>query len=134
MEVIRKLLKLPPDVYYETHLSIVNSILPVKMTPMETKVLAAFMSLEGDIAQYRFGPSARKVVMKKLIQSPAGLSNYINSLLDKGFLIKRGDAINIIPLLIPEAELQQYQFVLVNLKNNTVNTNNEQVTTVQHTA
>ena len=108
MKQIKKLLKLPKKEYYETHLSIINCLLPVKMTPMETKVIAAFMSLEGDIAQHRFGPSAKKIIMQELDLSPAGLSNYIRSLLSKGFLEKRADMINFFPVLIPEPDEQFY--------------------------
>lgn len=81
---------------------------------MEIKVIAAFMGLEGDIANYRFGPSARKVVMTQVDISPAGLSNYINSLLGKGFLVRRGDAIEILPILIPDSKEQTYFLKLEN--------------------
>ena len=114
MKEIRKALKLSKIEYFETHLALINCILPKKLTPMEIKVLAAFMSLEGDIAQYRFGPSAKKIIMSQLDLKPAGLSNYITSLLNKGFLIKKGDIIEILAILIPENETQLYMFKLVN--------------------
>ena len=116
MKEIRKALKLDKSGYYETHLSLINCLLPVKLTPMEIKVLAAFMGLEGDIAQYRFGPSAKKIVMASFTPnlSPAGLSNYIGSLTEKGFLIKSGDITNILPILIPESNEQLYHFKLIN--------------------
>jgi hypothetical protein len=115
MKEIRKLLKLPKLEYYRVHLSFINCILPKKMTPMQLSVLAAFMSLEGDIAQYRFGPSAKKIVMKELGISPAGLSNYIGDLLEAEFLIKTGDVITIWPLLVPEEVEQIYSFKLLNI-------------------
>jgi len=108
MKEIKKLLKLEEDDYYETHLSIVNCLLPIKMTPMELKVIAAFMGLKGDIAQFRFGPSAKKIIMERLKLSPSGLSNYIGSLIEKGFLIKSADITNILPILIPESNEQIY--------------------------
>ena len=114
MKEIKKALSLNKTAYYETHLSLINCILPVKMTPMEIEVIAAFMSLEGDIAQYRFGPSAKKIVMAQKKLSPAGLSNYIGSLTKKGFLIKTGDVVSILPLLIPENGEQFYLFKLKN--------------------
>ena len=117
MKEIRKLLRLPKTNYYETHLSIINCVLPVKLTPMEIKVLAAFMSLEGDIAQYRFGPSAKKIVMEQCGITAAGLTNYIGprgSLTTKGFLTKSGDITNILPILTPEVEEQTYLFKLQN--------------------
>lgn len=118
---VSKLLKLGKTDYYETHLSIMNCILPKKMTPMEIKVLAAFMSLEGDVALYRFGPTAKKIVMssvkppEKKPLSPAGLSNYIGELLEKGFLEQRGDIIEILPVLIPEPNSQTYRLKLENI-------------------
>lgn len=117
MKEIKKLLKLNRQDYYETHLSLLNCILPKRMTPTEMKVIAAFMSLEGDIAQYRFGPSAKKIVMSNLQLSPAGLSNYIGTLKEKGFLIEKGDLTEILPLLTPENGEQLYMFKLVNSEN-----------------
>lgn len=114
MEIKKKLLRLPKIEYYKTHLSIVNCVLPVKMTPKELEIMATFLSLEGDIARYRFGPSAKKIVMKELNLKPAGLSNHMSSLLEKGFLKKVGDIVEILPLLIPNKEEQQYLFKIVN--------------------
>lgn len=114
MKEIRKVLRLPKLDYYETHLAIINCILPKKMTPMEIRVMASFMALEGDIAQYKFGPTGKKIIMEQLGISPAGLSNYINSLLDKGFLIKKTDVITILSILIPENEEQIYMFKFIN--------------------
>lgn len=115
MEIIRKALLLDKSNYYQTHLNIINCILPVKMTPKEIEVLAAFMSLEGDIAQYKFGPSARKIVMAETELSPAGLSNFIKQLTTKGFLTRTGDMTVILPLLVPEHTDQWYQFKLTRL-------------------
>ena len=121
MQEIKKTLVLPRLKYYETHLSLLNCILPVKMTPMEVKVIASFMSLTGEIAKYRFGPTAKKMVMNSIDTdkplSPAGLSNYIVSLKKKRFLREEGDIVTIYPLLIPEENEQAYKFMLVN--NNT---------------
>jgi hypothetical protein len=94
------------------------------MTPREIEVIAAFMALEGDIATYRFGPSARKIVMAKLHLSPAGLSNFMKFLFDKGVLERQGDMIKIYPLLIPNVDEQKYLFKLVNLSTITVSQNN----------
>lgn len=124
MEEIKKLLKLPKLEYYKTHLSLINCILPVKMTPKEIEVLAHFMSLEGDISNYRFGKTARKIVRDQLELSYAGLSNYIGFLLDKGFLVEEADELNIrteikiLPLLFPKADEQKYLFRLIKQENN----------------
>lgn len=112
MQQIKKLLRLDKTEYYETHLSLINCLIPVKLTPMEIKVLAAFMSLEGHIAQLRFGPSAKKIVMQQCDITPAGLSNYIKSLMNKGALVKTGDVTTIIPILMPEEKEQLYLFKL----------------------
>jgi hypothetical protein len=115
MQQIKKLLKLGRLDYYETHLSLINCVLPVKLTPMEITVLAAFMSLEGDIAEYRFGPSAKKLIMNRLNLKPSGLSNYLKQLKDKEALTERGDVIHILPILHPEKDQQDYMFRLINI-------------------
>jgi len=114
MQPIRKVLKLDKVKYYETHLELINCILPVKMTPTESQILAHFMSLEGDIAQYRFGPSAKKIIMEHFKLSPAGLSNHLSSLLKKGHIMKVGDMVQILPILMPKHEKQTYEFRLEN--------------------
>lgn len=123
MREIRKAVRLNKTEYYETHLSLINCVLPkpVRMTPMEIKVMAAFMSLDGDLAKYRFGPTAKKIVMKNVNPekplSPAGLSNYIVSLVNKEILIKTGDIIEIHPLLLLDGNEQLYKFKLLNIGN-----------------
>lgn len=117
MNPIKKEVRLPKHEYYEKHLAIINAMLPQKMTEMEIKVLSRFMALEGDIAIHRFGPTARKVVKDSLGITTAGLSNYLGdkgSLIEKKFLVKNGDLIEILPILFPEKEEQIYMFKLVN--------------------
>ena len=115
MKQISKQLRLDKDSYYETHLSIVNCILPVKMTPMEIKVLSRFMGLSGDISQDRFGTSAKKIVKADLGITSAGMSNYLRTLKDKGF-IKEGASITILPILFPNKGEQDYLFKLINIE------------------
>lgn len=110
---IRKALSLSKIEFFTTHLSLINCLLPVKMTNKEVELLANFMLLEGDIAEYRFGPTAKKVVMKALNISPSGMSNYIKSLTEKGFLIEKGDIMTIWEILEPNREEQIYMFKLV---------------------
>lgn len=116
MQEIKKLLSLSKHEYYETHLSIINCIIPQRLTPMEVKVLAHFMALEGDIAQHRFGSSAKKIIMEELNLKPAGLSNHMRELYEKGFLKKDEETklTSIQPILLPEKEQQLYIFKLVN--------------------
>lgn len=111
---LKKRLDLNELDYYATHLSLINCLLPIKMTPGEIKVLASFMTLKGDIAQYRFGPSGRKMVMATLGLSPAGLSNFIASLRKNGFLKTEGDVTKIWPILNPDLVEQEYRIKLVN--------------------
>jgi len=117
MLTIKKALHLSNLDYYKTHLSIINCILPHTITPKEIEVMAGFMALEGDIAVYRFGPTAKKIIMKQVDISVSGLSNYIKSLTNKGFLIERGDMTDILPILMPEKEEQIYSLKLVNTGN-----------------
>ena len=114
MNTLKKQLKLPKHKYYMKHLSIVNIFLPVQITPKEVEVLAAFMSLDGDIAKQRFGTSARKIVMEQLGVKPGGLGNYLKSLQSKGFLIKDGThKFKILSLLNPDSSTQNYMFQLI---------------------
>lgn len=114
--MIRKQLKLNKTEYFQTHLAIINCVLPIKLTPMEIKVLAAFMSFTGDIANDRFGSTAKKMVKAELNITSAGLSNYLKSLKEKTFLISKEDRYEILPILFPNFESQSYEFNLVNLK------------------
>lgn len=137
MEKIIKQLQLTKEKYYETHLTIINSIFPdnlitlrsgrevsSRLTPMEIKFLAAVMSLEGTLSEqeYRFGSTARKIIKDRLDISDAGVTNYISDLKDKGFLIekeelesKKKKKIDILGILLPEKEQQLYMFKLINL-------------------
>ena len=119
MGKIFKTLKLDREAYYETHLNVINSMLPVKMTPMEIKVVAKFMELDGDIAKDRFGTTGRKMVRESLELSSAGLSNYINSLKNKKFLRDIQGKLQILDLLFPERNIQEYhlRFVVNNESN-----------------
>lgn len=115
MNQIKKQMKLKKGEYYQTHLSLVNCVLPVKLTPMEIKVLASFMSLTGDIAKDRFGTTAKKMVKEDLSITSAGMSNYLRSLKDKGFLLESKDGtLTILPILFPQKEEQVYMFKLIN--------------------
>lgn len=112
MNIIKKVLKLDKEEYYKKHLLIINHILPVQMTPKEAEVLAAFMSLEGDIAKDPFGTSGRKLVRQKLGISAGGLGNYLDQLKKKSFIVEKERVLTILPLLIPERNFQGYQFKL----------------------
>lgn len=112
MKTIRKILKLDKTKYYEKHLLIINQLLPVQMTPKEAEVLAAFMSLEGDIAKDPFGTSGRKLVRAQVKISPGGLGNYLDQLKTKGFIYESNKELKILPILMPERKEQLYEFKL----------------------
>lgn len=100
--------------YYKQHLSIINPIIGMKMTSKEIDVLSAFMALPDDLVKkHRFGTTARKIVMETLELSPGGLGNYLNSLNKKDLIFKNDyDVYEIRPFLIPENEVQEYNFII----------------------
>lgn len=115
MKQISKQVSLNKEEYYETHLSIVNCFLPIKLTQMEIKVLSIFMSLTGDISNDRFGASAKKIVKEKLNITSAGLSNYLKSFKTKSYIREFEGEYRILPLLFPEPDKQEYLFTLNNV-------------------
>ncbi len=115
MEIIRKALKLSREEYYKKHLFLINPILPRQLTIKEAEVLAAFISLEGDIAKDPFGTTGRKLVMSKCNIKPGGLGNYLTQLEEKGFIVQDKELkYKILPVLIPKNNEQFYQFKLIN--------------------
>lgn len=116
MQPIQKTLKLHKTKYYELHLNIINNFLPVQMTPKEIEVLSIFMSFDGELAEKaRFGSTARKLVKEKMKITTAGLSNYMRTLKEKGFITGEDETnYNILPILIPEKEEQIYMFKFIN--------------------
>lgn len=115
-KVLRKVLRVSRHEFYRIHLQIVNALLPVKLTPKEVDVLAAFMSLDGDIATDRFGTSARKIIKKQLKLSDGGLGNYLKSFKDKKFVLySDGGSDYVNPVLNVSEEEQNYMIKLINL-------------------
>jgi hypothetical protein len=113
MKIIQKVLSnLNTHDYYIKHLQIINPFLPLQLTPTEIEVLAAFMSLDGEVAEKdRFGTSMRKQVKSQLDNmSAGGMSNHLRHLLDKGAIFKDNGQLTIRPFLFPEEDGQGYQF------------------------
>lgn len=113
MEIIRKKIKVDKKEYFKKHLEVINPFIPTKFTPMEMKVLTAFMNLEGEeVEETRFNPTTRKKVMEELGLSAGGLGNYLRSLVDKGFITKSKytKTLSVVDYLIPEEKGQGYQF------------------------
>lgn len=114
MKIIQKTLILEKKEYYEKHLELINPLIPAPLVNMEIKVLALFMSLEGDLVEEnRFNTQARKFVCKELNISNSGLSNYLGTLESKGSILKNlAGNFEIVNLMKAENELQFYQFKL----------------------
>lgn len=112
MKIIKKALQDLGDDYFVKHLQIVNVFLPKSLTSKEIDVLAAFMSLDGELVKKdRFGTTARKVVMEKYNLSPGGLGNYLKSLKDKGAIfINDYNVLEVKGFLLPDNSEQGYQF------------------------
>lgn len=110
MGKVVKVLKLSEIDYFTKHLEIINSMLPVKLTPKEIEVLGNFMSLTGDIADDRFGTSGRKIIKTRMDLKDGGLGNYIKSLKDKGFIVTKDDTLDTLPFLKIDGDTQIYMF------------------------
>jgi len=115
-QIIQKTVTLPKNEFFEKHLEIINPLIPkhLRLTPMEIKVVAAFMGFEGEVAEEdRFCTALRKIVMKRLGITGPGLSNYITQLTRKGVITEKLDGgLKILDYLLPEQGQQFYQFKL----------------------
>jgi len=117
MKPLKKQLRLDNKEFYITHMSIVNALLPIKMTPKEVEIIAAFLSITGTLADDRFSTTGRQVVRNMLGISHQYLTNYIKSLIKKGFIQNNNDKLELTPILFPEREEQNYIIKLVNTDN-----------------
>ena len=115
MGVIKKIMNVTREDYYVMHLSIINPLLPIKMTPKEIEVLGAFMSLNGEIAEAdRFGTTCKKIVKEKLNLSDGGLGNYIKTLKEKGFIYyNEGGKLSVLDVLQADKGSQGYMFKII---------------------
>lgn len=114
MRVLSQIKTLPKNKYYEMHLNILNAFIPdtVKLTPKEIEVLAMFMGMEGDIANDRFGTTAKKMVKEELNLSDGGLGNYMKALRKKNFITTINNALQVHPSLQCSPTEQEYSFKL----------------------
>lgn len=91
--------------YILAHLELINCILPVKTTPREREILAAFMDKPGE----RFSPKNRAAVRQELDMKSANLSKAIRELQAKDFLKEKEDGLlEIHPVIIPTEGEQKY--------------------------
>lgn len=116
MQPLKKQLKLDSRSYYITHMNILNALLPIKMTPAEIEIIAAFLEINGTLADNRFSTTGRQIVRDSLRISHQYLTNYIQSLMKKGFIVKKNDKLQLIPILFPESESQEYSITIINDK------------------
>lgn len=107
-----KEVKLKPLDFYSLHLSIINPLLPIRLSNKEIQILALAMVFKGS-KEDRFGYIGRRVIKRRLRLSSAGLSNYIRNLEKKGFLRKIEDSLEMLPLLFPKGNVQEYEFKIV---------------------
>lgn len=117
MKNLVKTLRLETLEYYKTHLSIVNCLLPVKITNKEIEVLALYMYFSKSLEDDKFGTNIKKLIRERLNLSHQGLSNYIKLLIVKGFLrINDEKEISILPILHPDVNQQSYMLKLINIE------------------
>jgi hypothetical protein len=114
MQIIQKAVQCKDkQAYYELHLAIINPLLPNSLTDKEIKILASFMAIDEKLVEDdRFNSLVRKKIMEKHKLSAGGLGNYLKSMIKKGFLTKSKitGRIKIKPFMIPEPNMQGYQF------------------------
>jgi DNA-binding MarR family transcriptional regulator len=112
MKIIQKSFKLDKQQYYQKHIEIINTFLPIQLTEKEIEILSHFLSLEKNIIEEDiFNSFARKIVKNKLNLSAGGLGNHLKSMIEKGFLNRNEftNRISIKDFLIPEENSQGYQ-------------------------
>jgi hypothetical protein len=118
LQTISKTLNLSEDDYFRIHMEIINPILPIKLSIKEIEIISVFMSFTGTLAEDRFSTTGRKIVREKLNLSHQSLSNYINNLTSKGFLIEKDNKLTLLPILFPNKTEQTY---LIKIKLEDVN-------------
>lgn len=114
-KIIQKGIVLEGEQYYHKHLEIINPFLPVQLTKTEIKVLAMFMSFEGEIADNdRFGTSSRKVAREKLGISNSGITDYFKAFISKNVVYERLDGkLELADFIKAENPHQFYQFKII---------------------
>jgi hypothetical protein len=114
MKTLKKTLELKEEEFFITHMRIVNSILPIKLTEREIEVLGVFMSFTGTIANDRFCTQGKKIVRTKLNISTQSLHNFITNIKNKNLLITNdSNNLDILPILFPlDYNEQAYNIIL----------------------
>ncbi len=116
METLKRVLILSPNEYYDKHLAFISELLPQKLSPKERDILSKFMAFEGPLVEEdRFNTLVRKKVRKEANDTSAGnLSNYLDKLIKKGYLLKNKETkkITVHPKLWPNPFEQNYNITL----------------------
>lgn len=99
-----------PDVqsFIIAHLELINCVLPIKTTPSERTMLAAFMTKPGE----RFSPKNKKAVKEELNLKNNQMSTTLGSLLTKGFVREKEEdgLLEVHPMVLIEGNTQEYSF------------------------
>jgi len=115
VKTIKKLLRVPTDVFYVKYLQLLNPLFPVELTMKEIEVLSSFMALDKSIiGESIINTLSRKLVKNKLGLSSAGLTNYITSIVDKGYLIKNPltGILKLNPYVNVDSDILKFEIIL----------------------
>ena len=84
MKIIKKVLDVNTKQFFQMYVNIVTGIIKTDLSPKEKEVLACFLSLDENIIKDDIiNPLSRKMVMEELNIKPAGLTNYITSMVEQ---------------------------------------------------
>lgn len=115
MKVIKQDFNLNELEFYQTHLKVLNAVLPINITNKEIEILAEFMTLPKELTNGNlFNTQARKNVSEKLSLKEGGMNNHIKNMKKKGLIIGNTNELKIAPALIPSNKVQGYDFKLIN--------------------
>ena len=112
MQPLKKIIKEETELdYFKRHLKVVNALMPESkyMTKREIDVLAAFMSIKGELAEPRFSTLSRKKVKQRLNMKDSNLSNQLRSLKRKEMIrVKSDNSLEIWDILFANPNKQGY--------------------------
>jgi hypothetical protein len=119
MKILLKELRLSEEDFYCKHFELVGLILDNPLSSMQNKILSQFV-IESTNGKKKdiFNTISRKKVKEKFKLSDAGLSGYIKSLIEKGYIQKdkSTEKVYIHEKLLPDNQLQGYKLKLISMK------------------
>lgn len=116
MKKVSKTLALGGIKYYQAHLRIASSVMPVTPTNRELDILAAFLQhvSEGAVITRE----ARKAAIEDLGISESNLANFVKRMATRKLIVPFLDGdqkkYRVHPVLVPDPESQEYSFKIVN--------------------